>query len=403
MTEQNDKSIEITLWRYGIISPLLHRDANDKSFGNMLDLASWQTYVHPNGTHVNLSTETIRKWLYRYLHLGLPGLNAKTRSDKGQHKIPDTICSEMVALREEHSRWTLARILKSLTQNGIWNGRKPSRSALYRFADAHNLQRDLHIYPKLETKPFAFDHFGQLWQADFLHGPKLFNGRKKQKTYLHVILDDSSRFIVHGGFYLTESAEPLIYDIMGAVRRFGLPQRFYTDNGPAYASRHLKLLCARNGIDLVHTPPFRPQGRGKVERFFRTVRDQFLCDKFKTATQINDTFKVWMSSYHETLHSSLNCSPLQKRLQTRSVCRKIPPSIDIEALFRMERRCKVYNDSTIRFKKKRYEVPGCLPGSRVTIYYMPWDKTCIYYGNEMKKARLLDPFTNARRFENPNQ
>jgi len=403
MIEENEKSMEIALWRYGIISPLLHRDANEQSFANMLDLASWNTYVHPDGTHIHLSTETIRKWLYRYLHLGLPGLKAKTRSDKGQHKIPDNICSEMVALREEHPRWTIARMLKSLTKNGIWNGRKPSRSALYRFANAHNLQRDPHIYPEQETKPFAFNHFGQLWMADFLHGPKLFNGLKKQKTYLHVILDDSSRFIVHGGFYLTESVEPLIHDFMGAVRRFGLPQRFYTDNGAAYSSRHLKLLCARNGIALVHTPPFKPQGRGKVERLFRTVRDQFLCDKYKTVTQINNAFKIWISSYHETPHSSLNCSPLQKRLQTKSVCRELPPSVDIEALFRMERRCKVYNDSTIRFKKKRYEVPECLPGSRVTIYYMPWNNTCIYYGDEMKKARLLDPSANARRFENPNQ
>jgi len=403
MIEQNDKSMEMALWRYGIISPFLHRDANDQSFGNMLDLASWHTYVHPDGTHVNLSTETIRKWLYRYLHCGLPGLKAKIRADKGKHKIPDKISSEMIVLRGEHPRWTIARMLKSLSQSGIWNGWKPSRSALYRFANANNLQRDPHIYPEQEVRPFAFDHFGQLWMADFLHGPKLFSGKNKQKTYLHVILDDSSRFIVHGGFYLTESVEPLIYDLMGAVRRFGLPQRFYTDNGSAYSSRHLKLLCARNGMNLIHTPPYKPQGRGKVERFFRTVRDQFLCDQFKTVTQINDAFKLWLSSYHETPHSSLNCPPLQKRLQTKSVCREIPPSADIEALFRMERRCKVYNDSTIRFKKKRYEVPECLPGSRVTIYYMPWNKTCIYYGDEMKKARLLDAAANARRFENPNQ
>lgn len=190
---------------------------------------------------------------------------------------------------------------------------------------------------------------------------------------------------------------------MGAVRRFGIPQRFYADNGAAYSSRHLKILCARSAIDLVHTPPYKPQGRGKVERIFRTVRDQFLCDKYKSVKQINDAFKLWVSQYHETLHSSLECSPLQKRLQVKNVCRILPPSTDIDALFRMERRCRVYNDSTIRFKKTRYEVPDCLPGSRVTIYYMPWDKTCIYYGNEMRKARIIDLSANARRFDHPNQ
>lgn len=403
MEKENDRNLELALWRYGIISPLLHRDANDLPFGEVLDLASWQKYVHPNGTHITLSAETLRKWLYRYLRSGLPGLKGKTRSDKGKHQISVDISSEMIALRVEHPRWTVARIIKELAKNSIWNGRKPSRSALYRFAKTHNLQRDPHIHPEQGVRPFAFDHFGQLWMADFLHGPKLFKDKKKHKTYLHVILDDSSRFIVHGGFYLTESVEPLIYDLMGAVRRFGIPQRFYTDNGAAYASRHLKILCARNGIDLVHTPPFRPQGRGKAERLFRTVRDQFLCDKFKTVDQINNAFKLWVSNYHETIHSSLNCSPLQKRLQTKNVCRVLSPSTDIEALFRMERRCRVYNDCTIRFKKNIYEVPDCLPGSRVTIYYMPWDKTCIYYGSEMKKARIIDLSANARRFEHPNQ
>jgi len=263
MTGQNDKKFELGLWRYGIISPLLHRDANSFPTGELLDQASWQRYVHPNGSHITLSAETIRKWLYRYIGGGLPALTGQTRSDKGKHQIPDNIAYAMVTIRKEHPRWTIARIIKELGQTDKWNGHKPSRSSIYRFAKAHNLQRDPHLHPEMNVRPFAFDHFGQLWVADFLHGPKLFKDRKKHKTYLHAILDDSSRFIVHGGFYLTESVEPLIYDLMGAVRRFGIPQRFYTDNGSAYVSRHLKTLCARNGIDLVHTPPFVPQGRAK--------------------------------------------------------------------------------------------------------------------------------------------
>ena len=190
MREQNDEKFELALWRYGIISPLLHRDANSLPAGEVLDQASWQRYVHPNGSHMTLSAETLRKWLYRYLQSGLPGLMGKVRSDKGNHQIPDEIISAMVAMREEHPRWTTARMVKELSKTGIWNGRKLSRSAIYRFVKAHNLQRDPHINPEHNVRPFAFDHFGQLWIADFLHGPKLFEDRKKQKTYLHVILDD---------------------------------------------------------------------------------------------------------------------------------------------------------------------------------------------------------------------
>ena len=108
MTEQNDKNLDLALWRYSIISPLLHRDANEQPFGEMLDLASWNNYVHPNGSHVTLSAETIRKWFYRYLRTGLPGLEGKTRSDSGKHHIPFKISSEMIDLRVKHPRWTIA-------------------------------------------------------------------------------------------------------------------------------------------------------------------------------------------------------------------------------------------------------------------------------------------------------
>ena len=116
MTEQNDRNSELALWRYSIISPLLHRDANEQPFGEMLDLASWNKYVHPNGSHVTLSAETIRKWLYRYLRTGLPGLEGKTRSDSGKHHIPFEISSEMIDLRVKHPRWTIARMIKELAQ-----------------------------------------------------------------------------------------------------------------------------------------------------------------------------------------------------------------------------------------------------------------------------------------------
>ncbi len=237
-----------------------------------------------------------------------------------------------------------------------------------------------------------------------MHGPKLWTGKKKKKSYLHVILDDSSRYIVQGGFYQAETVETLINDLMIGVRRYGIPQRFYTDNGPAYASRHLKIACARCGINLVHTPPYKPQGRGKVERFLRTVRDGFLSQEhYKTIEHINKSFSEWLPRYHDRIHSSLDSSPLKKRSQVENKCRVLPAVSDIESLFRMERRCRVFADGTIQFKKKRYEVPGSIANSRVTIYFMPWGNPTIYYGDDMRKARLVDNAANANRFENPGR
>jgi hypothetical protein len=133
------------------------------------------------------------------------------------------------------------------------------------------------------------------------------------------------------------------------------------------------------------------------------VRDQFLSDDHsKTIEQINQAFQKWLSQYHETIHSTLQCSPLKKRLQSQNLCRAVPEVADIEALFRMERRCRLYKDSTIRLFNQRFEVPGSLPNSRITIFYMPWDLSRVYYGQDMKLAIPLNTSANARRFQHPN-
>jgi len=392
---------DLAVWRYGIISSLLHQKPEQGTKKDALEEVAQQTYVRSNGQPITLSPETIRKWLARYQLGGLPALADKERCDKGKHAVPEKLVEAMTKLRKEHPRWTMTRLFDQLIFQGYWNGRKPSQSTLYRFAKAHNLVRDPHLQT-VSCRSFAFDLFGQLWMADFLHGPKIKQGRHKRKTYLHVILDDSSRYVASGGFYLSEKVESLICDLMPAVRRYGIPQRFYTDNGPCYASRHLKIVCARLGMQLVHTPPYRPQGRGKVERFFRTVRDQFLTgDTSITLEQLNIAFQEWLAGYHRRIHSSLDCSPMQKRLSGDSACNPLPEVADIESLFMMERRCRIYKDGTIRLFKQIYELIDPMPGKRVTVYYTPWDLSCIYYGTFLKPAFRLNMSANAHRFDHP--
>ena len=187
-----------------------------------------------------------------------------------------------------------------------------------------------------------------------------------------------------------------------AIRRFGLPHRFYVDNGSAYSSHYLRIVCARLGIQLIHTPPYRPQGRGKEERFFRTIRDRFLpLADFSSLEALNTALQEWLSQYHQRKHSTLGCTPLQRRLQSRNAVRKLPEVAKIDALFRMEKRCRVYNDGTIRLKKRIFEVPLCPPNSRVMAYFLPWDLTEVYYGENLDLARPLDVHANAKRFDHP--
>lgn len=388
------------LWRYGIIAPLLHHDDSDPSLFKMITKLSEKSFIRPDGQPLQLSPETIRKWLYRYRKGGLESLKDQKRRDKGLSRTNRNVVMAMADLRKKYPHLTLAGILEKMLAKGNWNGRHPSRATLYRIAAQKKLLR----YPQAgppSARAFAFTAFGQLWIADFMHGPKLRCGRRFKKTYLHAIIDDASRYIVSARFYLNETVEVLLTEMMIATKRYGICQRFYTDNGPCYASNHLKQVTARLGIHLVHTPPYRPQGRGKVERFFRTVRDQFLGELHaNTLERLNADLKAYLAEYHKRIHRGIGASPLQKRFAGDNVCRLLPEVTDLTKLFFLKRRCRVYNDATIRIAGLRFEVPGCAPGY-IDVHYMPWDKSKVFYDDDLKPARLLDPAANANRFTHP--
>lgn len=395
-----DPDLGKSLWRYGIISPLLHRNDDDPAMCDMLCTMAEKAFIRPDGAPITLSAETLRKWLYRYRSDGIKGLENRQRRDKGHQQVPQSVADALTRLREEHPNWTLARGLEQMLKEGLWNGIKPSRATLYRFATANKLHRN--PSKSSVTRSFAFTGFGQLWVADFMHGPKLRYGKHFKKAILHAIIDDATRYVVSARFYFKETVEVLLTEMMIATRRYGICQRFYTDNGPCYASVHLKIVCARLGIHLVHTPPYRPQGRGKIERFFRTVRDQFLSEQHAAGIdRLNADLQKYLGDYHQRIHSSLGVSPLQKRLSTDNSCRKLPEVTDIRSLFCMHRKCRVYNDTTIRLNKRIFEVPQAVPGTTIDVFYLPWDPTWVFYGNDMRPARPLNKTANAKRFQHP--
>lgn len=402
MTAKDESSINKALWRFGVISPLLHRTDDDPALARAIDELAAKTFILPGGAPASLSAETLRKWLYRYRAGGFDALADRPRSDKGKHKIPKPLAEAMAAIRKSHPNWTLSVLLEQLMADGAWNGRRPSRASLYRYAAANGLKRTAAGTIDPAPRPFAFTAFGQLWMADFMHGPKIGQGRRRKKAILHAIVDDATRYIVSARFGWHETVETMIAEMMRAVRRFGLCQRFYTDNGPSYASGHLKQVCARLGIHLVHTPPHKPRGRGKAERFFRTVRDRFLSRQSADSLDgLNEQLNRFLADYHRSIHRGLGKSPLQKRLEAGNACRQLPEVADVDKLFALEKTCRVYNDGTIRINRQIFEVPECLPNSRVTVRYLPWDKTSVHYGDDLLPARIVDKAANANRFDHP--
>ena len=163
------------------------------------------------------------------------------------------------------------------------------------------------------------------------------------------------------------------------------------------------MVAAKLSIALPHTPPYKPRGRGKIERFFRSVRDGFLTGRPRTSLEkLNSEFNQWLVNYHNKPHTGLGMSPLNRKLIDQGEpLMQIDPACNINDLFRMETTKTVRSDGCVRLWNKRFEIRDALPGETVTIYYLPWNHDYILTGPDKLIAKPLDTIKNALRFEQP--
>jgi hypothetical protein len=229
-----------------------------------------------------------------------------------------------------------------------------------------------------DRRRFAFQQAGQLWMSDVMHGPSVFVGdRTKRKTYLIAFIDDATRVIPDCGFALAENTRAFLPVLKQALLRRGLPQRLYVDNGAHYRSQHLALVCAKLGIALIHARPYRPQGKGKIERWFKTVRGQLLSRLTEADTAslaaLNRRLHAWIEGeYHHAPHRGLGArTPLEQWAQTGEAVRFPEPGIDLDDLFLFEAQRKVQKDRTVSLNGVVYEVDAALVGERITLRFDP--------------------------------
>jgi hypothetical protein len=163
------------------------------------------------------------------------------------------------------------------------------------------------------------------------------------------------------------------------------------DNGAAFRSRHLEYICASLAIALIHSKPYQPQGRGKIERFFRTVRGQFLPSfKGQTLNELNEAFDGWLTHvYHQRKHSATKQNPFE-RFTANLHCLRAAPD-NLHDYFRKLVLRKVNKDRTITLNGHLYEGPVPLIGKRVELLYhqSQLDQVEVKYQN--KSFGMLRP------------
>ncbi|MEE8592212.1 MAG: hypothetical protein V3T35_12935 [Spirochaetia bacterium] len=414
--EQEQRRREIQEFRYALIAELTNPYLEHGELKRLIREKADREYDIPYSQRKHNSEECIRNWLKKFRKYGKQGLLPKKRSDwRDCRSMNPKEAFELIQYLEEHPELTATRCLRELQRQGKIIS-PVSSSSLSRLVRASGMDRETRMQKKREEKNLKFDFFYPLEcvQADDLHAFAVPDGKgRKRKAILMSFLDDATRRVLYANFSFTERSVEFEAGIKHILKAHGRIGMLYVDNGAPFVSRQTKRILDILGIVIAHSTVRRPQGRGKKERFFRTVREQFLRPLDKESIRglgdLNTRFRTWLESeYHRTPHRGLKGkTPLDAWLEKSRYIVHMDPSIDLEEAFLHEESRKVYKDSTLTLAGTLYEVSPSLIGKRVKLFYdptMPVKRLQVLYeGKSYGEARIVDSYANTKVKKTPLQ
>jgi len=389
---QEKQKIDVAVFRYSVIHEFvggINLEYGEKQ--RLLQEKCAKKWVIPFSEKTSISQATVLRWIQVYEDSGkrLESLYPKDRSDQGkQRALSKETCLELMQIRQEYPDETVPFIIKTMKNRDIVmpNAYLPL-STIYRFFHQNNLMRKCSMNE--DRRKFEAQMPNDIWQSDVMHGPRLYIDGKNRKTYLIAFIDDHSRLIVHGGFYMSESTKVFITALEQALLKRGLPRKLYVDNGSAFKSRQLMYATASLGIALIHAKPAQPQGKGKIERVFRTIRSQFLPGfTGKTLQEINQSFETWRNEYHAKKHSSTGQSPLSRFVDNIECIRSAPENLRDH--FRKVARRRVNKDRSVVLDRIMYEAPVQLIGKQVELLYHEDERETVEVRYKQKSYGMLN-------------
>ena len=391
----------IALFRYGLIAPLLNDQVESKQ--DYLAEVCSQIHQVPYWGPKEYTPKTVEEWLRLYKKEGFDVLKPKSRSDKGQSRsIPYELQEAILEQRQERRDLPVTMFYEVLVQKGVIKQCDFSYATVYRLLKKHELvgkQRR----KEPERKRFAYETVNALWQTDVTSGPYLQVGAKKKPTFLLAFIDDCSRIVPAARFSFTETTEDLMRVFEEAILRRGLPRLVYADNGKIFRSDQFQLACASLGITLLHTKIYDAPAKGKIEKYFGTLKLRFfplLREKESSSLdELNAFYWQWMEQeYHRRVHSALGMTPLDKYLSQMSQVKMVEDPASLKFLFLKRDYRKVRHDGTVSLHNCLFEVPPVYIGQRIELRYDEALKQVFVFAENkpVDEAKAVNLADNAR-------
>ena len=399
----------IALFRLSVLGPLASRDSLIK--GDLKEIVrelAQKSYAIPDSRRTYLSEKTISAWYYAWKRGGIDALAPKPRSDRGCSRIPRAVQDKILEAKQDNPRRSLRSIQKIVAASGIAGAQTLSRSSIHRFLVVAGLNQRPSAAEPVERRSYVAAHAGDIWYGDVMHGPQVCVNGKMRKVYLISFMDDASRLISHSAFCIAETALEVEGVLKQAILKRGLPSRLVIDNGAAYRAATLQAICARLEIRLVYCRPYTPEGKGKLERWHRTLRAGFLneldMDRVRDLFDLNARLWAWLDElYHQEPHSGLNgLTPLERYRKDLLQVRPLGAfAAHLDALFLHRHERLVRKDGTVSYEGNLFEVPYHLVGQTVQVVVDPHKQMVVGVesanGEPLGKAIPLDALANNHR------
>jgi putative transposase len=384
--DADDLDTEIALFRYGLIAQLIHTPPDAGQQEALLRYLASQTYQIPGSKRTRVSVTTLRRYLATYREKGFDALRPTSRADSGAPRaFPAEVLAQAIALREEQPSRTTQTIVDIL--------RRDESLSLPRSVNVHTLTTHLRRHGKTRRvlaqtgktyRRFERDHVNSLWQGDAMVGPWLpdpYAPGKKRRAHLFCFIDDHSRLVPYSEFFFDEALPRMERVLKVALLRRGVPHAVYVDNGQVYSSTQFNAACATLGIQRIQTAPYSPEAKGKQERFFETLRLQFLpeveASNITTLTDLNESLWAWLECvYHQHEHSETKQTPWARYTVGLDQVRHADPETVRRAFLWREKR-KVRRDATLSLQGNRYQVEPHLAGRTLELRFDPFDLSQI--------------------------